>query len=399
MSHCHLRKASFVVYLFHVTGLWFGQDEVHDGGHHAEEKARETGSQTGELKFNSCGTVNHLFANCTACAAWSVLLTCVLGSREFGLYPLSTPKHGRKVWVIETNTPPRTLEKFEHTHTHTQAYMRAHACTHTHLPTNTNTKQRELGSPTCSLHQNVTIYLNIGTPEAAQQDSFIMWSVLGLAGLVSECCDETASVIHSFCLSGAAHEIVLRNLSRRYILHVACLLSSHVFISCWLNIPVTYTHTHTHTHTHTQSQSWGPTSSVGSVLGSLYWVMQFCRFDPPRDSGRGELTWVLTPFPQSSLGWEYIQRSCLYTHGFHHTDSKNPDIRVLSGWMPAAKKPKTTKKKNTQKRKEKNPPSMHHSQIWNMTTSVLLTICTWGQCLITWPWKCYVNEELNNHWC
>ena len=50
-----------------------------------------------------------------------------------------------------------------------------------------------------------------------------------------------------------------------------------------------------------------------------------------------ELTWVQTPFPQNSFGWEYKPRSSLCTHAFHRTDSKDPDVHVLDGWMPATK--------------------------------------------------------------
>ena len=45
----------------------------------------------------------------------------------------------------------------------------------------------------------------------------------------------------------------------------------------------------------------------------------------------------LTPFPPNSLGWKYKLRSSLCTHVFHQTDSKDPDIHVLYGWMPATK--------------------------------------------------------------
>ena len=48
-------------------------------------------------------------------------------------------------------------------------------------------------------------------------------------------------------------------------------------------------------------------------------------------------TWVLIPFPHNSFGWEYKPRSSLCTHAFHHTDSIDPDIHVLDGWMPATK--------------------------------------------------------------
>ena len=50
-----------------------------------------------------------------------------------------------------------------------------------------------------------------------------------------------------------------------------------------------------------------------------------------------ELTWVPTPFPKNSFGWEYKPRSSLRTHAFHRTDSKDPDIHVLDGWMLATK--------------------------------------------------------------
>ena len=48
-------------------------------------------------------------------------------------------------------------------------------------------------------------------------------------------------------------------------------------------------------------------------------------------------TWVLTPFPQDSFGLEFKPRCSLCTHAFHHTDSKDPDICVLDGWMLATK--------------------------------------------------------------
>ena len=50
-----------------------------------------------------------------------------------------------------------------------------------------------------------------------------------------------------------------------------------------------------------------------------------------------ELTWILTPFPQNYFEWEYKPRSSVCTHAFHRTDSKDPDIYVLDGWMPVAK--------------------------------------------------------------
>ena len=58
-------------------------------------------------------------------------------------------------------------------------------------------------------------------------------------------------------------------------------------------------------------------------------------------SGRGdfsfEFSWVLTPFPQNSFGWEYKPRSSLSTHALYRSDSKDPDIHNLDGWMPETK--------------------------------------------------------------
>ena len=48
------------------------------------------------------------------------------------------------------------------------------------------------------------------------------------------------------------------------------------------------------------------------------------------------LLWGNFP-PKNSFGWEYKPRSSLCTHAFHRTDSKDPDVHVLDGWMPAAK--------------------------------------------------------------
>ena len=69
-----------------------------------------------------------------------------------------------------------------------------------------------------------------------------------------------------------------------------------------------------------------------------------CRgFDPPLGNFPEEgifpleLTWLQTPFPQNSFGWEYKPRSSLCTQAFHCTDSKDPDVHVLDGWMPATK--------------------------------------------------------------
>ena len=54
------------------------------------------------------------------------------------------------------------------------------------------------------------------------------------------------------------------------------------------------------------------------------------------------------------FGWESKPRSSLCTHAFHHTDSKDPDIHVLDGWMQVTK----------------NTPSMHHPQRKNVTASM-----------------------------
>ena len=48
----------------------------------------------------------------------------------------------------------------------------------------------------------------------------------------------------------------------------------------------------------------------------------------------------------------YKPRSSLCTHAFHRTDSKDPDVHVLDGWMPATK----------------NTPSTHHPRRRNVTT-------------------------------
>ena len=71
-----------------------------------------------------------------------------------------------------------------------------------------------------------------------------------------------------------------------------------------------------------------------------------------------EWTWLLIPFSQNSFGWEYKSRSSLCTHAFHCTDSKDPDIHVLDGWMPARK-----------------TPSMHHPEVkFHQITNGLLMI-------------------------
>ena len=39
----------------------------------------------------------------------------------------------------------------------------------------------------------------------------------------------------------------------------------------------------------------------------------------------------------NSFGWQYKPKTCLCTHAFHHTDSKDPNIHILDMWMPATK--------------------------------------------------------------
>ena len=79
---------------------------------------------------------------------------------------------------------------------------------------------------------------------------------------------------------------------------------------------------------------WARCPAWCSVVGSiLLWGDFF--------SGRGDyylgVNMVLTPFPKTSFGWEYKLRSSLCTHAFHRTHSKDPDIHVLVGRMPASK--------------------------------------------------------------
>ena len=122
----------------------------------------------------------------------------------------------------------------------------------------------------------------------------------------------------------------------------------------------------------TNSESWqrwrGRNSSVGSVLGSMSCLTQRRGFDPPlrrifqvEGIFPSELTWVPIPFipppPPSPpppkkkkkkknqpnfFGWEYKSRSSLCTRAFHLTDSKDPDMQVLSGWKPAKTHPACT---------------------------------------------------------
>ena len=77
---------------------------------------------------------------------------------------------------------------------------------------------------------------------------------------------------------------------------------------------------------------WACCPALCSVVGSIF---LWGEFFPVKGIFPLELTWVLTPLTQNSFGWEYKPRSSLSTHAFHHTDSKDPDIHVLDGWMPA----------------------------------------------------------------
>ena len=105
----------------------------------------------------------------------------------------------------------------------------------------------------------------------------------------------------------------------------------------------------------------GLNTTVGSVLGSLSCVMQHRGFNPSlrrlfpvEGIFLLELTWVLTPVPKNSFGWEHQPRSSLSIHAFNRTDSKDPGIHVLVRWMPATK-----------------TPSMQYPQRRNVTTSMV----------------------------
>ena len=136
-----------------------------------------------------------------------------------------------------------------------------------------------------------------------------------------------------------------------------------------------FTHPHTHTHTHTNCYTFPHTVSYTLYLRTphrkpetqTHSPIPFCRTlrsSEPRAAmgGVGVLRTVsllamlvsclgLVPSlfvlglkhsaPQYSLfnsfGWEYKPRSSLCTHAFHLTDSKDPDVHVLDGWMPATK--------------------------------------------------------------
>ena len=79
---------------------------------------------------------------------------------------------------------------------------------------------------------------------------------------------------------------------------------------------------------------WARCPAWQSVVGS---ILLWGYFFPVEGIFPLELTWVLTPFPQNSFGWEYKKRSSLCSHAFHRTDSKDPDIHVLDGWIPTTK--------------------------------------------------------------
>ena len=79
---------------------------------------------------------------------------------------------------------------------------------------------------------------------------------------------------------------------------------------------------------------WACCPAWCSVVGS---ILLWGEFFPIEGIFPLELTWVLTPFPQSAFGLEYKPRSSLCIHAFHRTDSKDRDIYVLDGWMPATR--------------------------------------------------------------
>ena len=91
--------------------------------------------------------------------------------------------------------------------------------------------------------------------------------------------------------------------------------------------------------------------------------MQCRGFNPPGEifffSDKGDfslgVTWVLTPFLQDSFRWENKTRSSLCTHAFPCTDSKDPEVPC----------PRQVNAGN------KNTPSMHHPQRWNVTSSMI----------------------------
>ena len=66
-----------------------------------------------------------------------------------------------------------------------------------------------------------------------------------------------------------------------------------------------------------------------------------------------ELTWVLTPFPHYSFGWEYKPRS---------VDTCIPLLRLQRSWHSC---PRQVNAGN------KNTPSMHLPRKWNVTTSMV----------------------------
>ena len=73
-------------------------------------------------------------------------------------------------------------------------------------------------------------------------------------------------------------------------------------------------------------------------------MKQHCGFDPPLRrifSGRRDFSLGVNmgsdSIPQKLFQILYKPRSSQCTHAFHHTDSKDPDIHVPDGWMPATK--------------------------------------------------------------
>ena len=104
---------------------------------------------------------------------------------------------------------------------------------------------------------------------------------------------------------------------------------------------------------------WGRNSSVGSAWARC---PQRWGFDPPLEtfSGRGDFSLGVNmgsnSIPPNTLSDEsYKPRSSLCTHALHRTDSKDPDVHVLDGWMPATK----------------TQPSTHHPRRRNVTTLIV----------------------------
>ena len=102
------------------------------------------------------------------------------------------------------------------------------------------------------------------------------------------------------------------------------------------------------------NSKFGPEWLSWCCVGSLSCMMQRCGFEPPRSLRifPFELTWVLTPFPQNSFGWEYKRRSslCIPLHRLKRLGHSCPR------WVNAG---------------NKNTPSTCHPRRWNVTTSMV----------------------------